>query len=81
MLAEAQRVVRARIASPETAALLAFLQASLALDPRGVGDPLSGPFDGLRSVTHGGFTVAYGVDDDDRVVGIAWIEVADQETS
>ena len=73
MTAAVQRIVRTRLPEDLAVGVLALATRSLAIDPRGSGEPLRRQLDGLWAAEREEYVLHYEIDDDDRVVVIVGI--------
>ena len=70
----ARRAIAQRLPETVAAAVLAFCQAALAVNPHRVGKPLFGPLAGCHGARRGTYRIVYRIDEDNRTVHILDID-------
>ncbi len=70
----AQRAIAQRLPEAVAAAVLAFCEAALALNPHRVGKPLFGPLAGCHGARRGTYRIVYRIDEANRAVHVLDID-------
>jgi mRNA-degrading endonuclease RelE of RelBE toxin-antitoxin system len=72
--AAARRAITERLPESVAAAVLEFCEAALALSPRRVGKPLSGPLAGCHGARRGTYRIVYRIDEQAHAVQVLDID-------
>ena len=77
----ARRAIAERLPESVAAAVLAFCEAALAINPQRVGKPLFGPLAGCHGARRGTYRVVYRIDESDHVVHVLDVDYVRKSTT